>query len=90
MMSHASHDYDCSLKQGIYLDLLPNLETAECLKDLKQFIACQGHPNHEKLDHSQCFQLEDNPSTHLTIAGISLVPMSHQTSGTYNDKAFSV
>lgn len=31
--------YACSLTRRIYLDLLPNLETAECLKSLKQFIA---------------------------------------------------
>ena len=36
--------YACSLARGIYLDLLPNLETAECLKSMKQFIARRGRP----------------------------------------------
>ena len=36
--------FACSLTRGIYLDLLPNLETAECLKSLKQFIARRGRP----------------------------------------------
>ena len=36
--------YACGLTRGIYLDLLPNLETAECLKSLKQFIARRGRP----------------------------------------------
>lgn len=36
--------YAWSLTRGVYLDLLPNLETEECLKSLKQFIARRGRP----------------------------------------------
>ena len=36
--------YACSLTRGVYLDLLPSLETAECLRSLKQFIARRGRP----------------------------------------------
>ena len=47
--------YACSLTQGIYLDLLPNLETAECLKSMKQFTARQGRPERIYSDNGQTF-----------------------------------
>ena len=47
--------YACSLTQGIYLDLLPNLETEECLKSFKQFIARRGRPEQIYSDNSRTF-----------------------------------
>ena len=47
--------YACSLTRGNYLDLLPNLETEECLKSLKQFIARQGRPEQIYSDNSRTF-----------------------------------
>ena len=43
--------YACSLTRGVYLGLLPSLETAECLRSLKQCIARRGRPERiSKLD----------------------------------------
>ena len=36
--------YACSLTRGIYLELLSSLETSECLRSLKRFIARRGRP----------------------------------------------
>ena len=36
--------YACSLTRGVYLDLLPNLETDECLRKMKMFIAWRRRP----------------------------------------------
>ena len=47
--------YACSLTRGNYLDLLPNLETEECLKSLKQFIARRGRPEQIYSDNSRTF-----------------------------------
>ena len=47
--------YACSLTRGIYLDLLPNLETAECLKSMKQFIARRGRPERIYSDNGRTF-----------------------------------
>ena len=47
--------YACSLTRGIYLDLLPNLKTAECLKSLKQFIARRGRPERIYSDNGRTF-----------------------------------
>ena len=47
--------YACSLTRGIYLDPLPNLETEECLKSLKQFIACRGQLEQIYSDNGQTF-----------------------------------
>ena len=41
--------------RGIYLDLLPNLETAESLQSLKQFIARRGRPERIYSDNGQTF-----------------------------------
>ena len=47
--------YACSLTRGIYLDLLPNLETAECLRSLKRFIAHRGRPERIYSDNGRTF-----------------------------------
>ena len=47
--------YACSLTRGIYLDLLPNLETAECLRSLKKFIAHRGRPERIYSDNGRTF-----------------------------------
>ena len=36
--------YACSLTRGIYLDLLPTLETDEFLRSFKTFVARRGRP----------------------------------------------
>ena len=36
--------YACSLSRGIYLDLLPTLETDEFLRSFKTFVARRGRP----------------------------------------------
>ena len=36
--------YACSVMWGVYLDILPSLETEECLRSLKKFIGRQGRP----------------------------------------------
>ena len=47
--------YACSLTRGTCLDLLPNSETAKCLKSLKQFIARGGRPERIYSDNSRTF-----------------------------------
>ena len=47
--------YACSLTRGIYLDLVPNLETTECLLSLKQFIARRGRPDRIYSDNGRTF-----------------------------------
>ena len=47
--------YACSLNRGIYMDLLPNLETSECLHSLKGFIARRGRPNRIYSDNGRTF-----------------------------------
>ena len=47
--------YACSLTRRIYLNLLPNLETGECLKSLKQFIARRGRPERIYSDNGRTF-----------------------------------
>ena len=47
--------YACSLTRGVYLDLLPNLETSECLLSLKQFIARRGRPDRIYSDNGRTF-----------------------------------
>ena len=47
--------YACSLTRGVYLDLLPNLETAECLTSIKQFIARRGRPERIYSDNGRTF-----------------------------------
>lgn len=47
--------YACSLSRGIYLDLLPNLETSECLLSLKRFIARRGRPDRIYSDSGRTF-----------------------------------
>ena len=47
--------YACSLTRGIYLDLLLNLETAECLRSLKKFIAHRGRPERIYSDNGRTF-----------------------------------
>lgn len=69
--------YACSLTRGIYLDLLPNLETGECLKSLKQFIARRGRPERMYSDNGRTFvdaanwiravMKDERLQTHLTI-----------------------
>ena len=47
--------YACSLTRGLYLDLLPNLEAAEFLVSLKQFIARRGRPQTVYSDNGRTF-----------------------------------
>ena len=47
--------YACSLTRGIFMDLLPNLETSECLHSLKGFIARRGRPNRIYSDNGRTF-----------------------------------
>lgn len=47
--------YACSLTRGVYLDLLPNLEMAECLSSLKKFIARRGRPERIYSDNGRTF-----------------------------------
>ncbi|KAK3727323.1 hypothetical protein QZH41_006278 [Actinostola sp. cb2023] len=47
--------YACSLTRGIFLDLLPNLETSEFLRSLKGFIARRGRPERIYSDNAQTF-----------------------------------
>ncbi|XP_048580704.1 uncharacterized protein LOC116619237 isoform X2 [Nematostella vectensis] len=47
--------YTCSLTRGIYLDLLPSLETPDCLHSLKQFIARRGRPDRIYSDNGRTF-----------------------------------
>ena len=47
--------YACSLTSGDYLDLLPNLETDECLRSMEMFIAQRGKPHLIYFDNSRTF-----------------------------------
>ncbi|XP_068679106.1 uncharacterized protein [Montipora foliosa] len=45
----------CSLTRGVFLELLPNLETGEFIKSLKHFIARRGRPSRVYSDNGQAF-----------------------------------
>ena len=45
--------YSCSLTRGVFLELLPNLETGEFIKSLKHFIARRGRPSRVYSDNGQ-------------------------------------
>lgn len=47
--------YSCSLTPGVFLELLPSLETTELIKSLKQLIARRGCPCKIYLDNGQTF-----------------------------------
>ena len=47
--------YSCRLTRGVYLDLVPNLGTTECLRSLKQFIARRGRPERIYSDNGRTF-----------------------------------
>ena len=47
--------YACSLTRGLYLELLPNLETTEFLSSLKRLIARRGRPKNIYSDNGQTF-----------------------------------
>ena len=47
--------YACSLTRGVYMDLLPNLETGECLRSMKKFIARRGRPERIYSDNGRTF-----------------------------------
>ena len=47
--------YACSLTHGVYLELLPNMETSECLNSLQRFIARRGRPEHIYSDNRATF-----------------------------------
>ncbi|XP_068720014.1 uncharacterized protein [Montipora capricornis] len=47
--------YSCSLTRGVFLELLPNLETGEFIKSLKHFIARRGRPSRVYSDNGQTF-----------------------------------
>ena len=47
--------YACSLTRGIYLELLPSLETEEFMSSLKRFIARRGRPNTFYSDNGRTF-----------------------------------
>ena len=47
--------YACSLTKGLFLVVLPNLETNEFLRSLKQLIAHQGHPAKIYSDNGKTF-----------------------------------
>ena len=47
--------YACSLTRGVYLDLLPNMEMADCLKSLQRFIARRGRPERIYSDNGATF-----------------------------------
>ena len=47
--------YACSLTQGIYLELLPNMETKEFMSSLKRFIARRGRPETFYSDNGRTF-----------------------------------
>ena len=47
--------YACSLTRGIYLDLLPSLDTSEFIQSLKRFIACRGRPMKIYSDNGRTF-----------------------------------
>ena len=47
--------FACSLTRGIYLELLPSLETEEFMSSLKRFIARRGRPNTFYSDNGRTF-----------------------------------
>ncbi|XP_068671352.1 uncharacterized protein [Montipora foliosa] len=47
--------YVCSLMRGIYLDLLPSLDTSEFIRSLKRFIARRGRPMKIYSDNGHVF-----------------------------------
>ena len=47
--------YACSLTRGIYLELLPNMETTEFITSLKRFVAHRGRPEKIYSDNGKTF-----------------------------------
>jgi hypothetical protein len=47
--------YACCLTHGVYLELLPNMETSECLNSLQRFIARRGRPERIYWDNGATF-----------------------------------
>ena len=47
--------YACSLTRAVYVDLVPNLETAEFIRSLKCFIARRGRPQQIYSDNGKTF-----------------------------------
>ena len=47
--------YACSLTRGIYLELLPNMETSEFMTSLKRLIARRGRPERIYSDNGRTF-----------------------------------
>lgn len=47
--------YACSLTRGIYLELLPSMETTEFMTSLKRFIARRGRPEKIYSDNGKTF-----------------------------------
>ena len=47
--------YSCSLTRGVFLELLPSLETTELIKSLKLLIARRGCPSRIYSDNGQTF-----------------------------------
>ena len=47
--------YACSLTRGIFLELLPNMETTEFITSLKRFIAHRGRPEKIYSDNGKTF-----------------------------------
>ena len=47
--------YSCSLTRGVFLELLPSLETTELIKSLKRLIARRGRPSKIYSDNGQTF-----------------------------------
>ena len=47
--------YSCSLTHGVFLEVLPSLETTEFIKSLKRLIARGGRPSKIYSDNGQTF-----------------------------------
>ena len=47
--------YACSLTRGLYLELLPDLTTGECIRSLKRLIARRGRPQKIYSDNGKTF-----------------------------------
>ena len=47
--------YSCSLTRGVFLELLPSLETSEFVKSLKRLITRRGRPSRVYSDNGQTF-----------------------------------
>jgi len=47
--------YSCSLTHGVFLELLPSLETGEFIKSLKRLIARRGRPAKVFSDNGKTF-----------------------------------